>query len=44
VEHETVITPAGSALKVTGPEGTFAGYLEGKSTTKLKSGKKWHST
>jgi hypothetical protein len=44
VEHETVITPAGSAMKVTGPEGTFAGFLKGKSTTKLKSGKKWHST
>jgi hypothetical protein len=44
VEHETVITPSGSAIKVRGPEGTFAGYLEGKSTTKLKSGKKWHST
>jgi hypothetical protein len=43
VEHETVITPSGSSLKVSGPEGTFAGRLEGRATSKLKSGKKWHA-
>jgi hypothetical protein len=44
VSHETVETPAGSSLKVTGPEGPFAGYLEGRTTTKLTSGKTWHAT
>jgi hypothetical protein len=43
VEHETVITRAGSSLKVTGPEGTFAGHMEGRATAKLHSGKKWHA-
>jgi hypothetical protein len=42
VEHESVTKPSGSSLKISGRPGTFAGFVEGKSKTKLTSGKKWH--
>lgn len=41
VEHESVTLPSGSSLKLSGSPGTFAGFMEGRSTTKLTSGKKW---
>lgn len=44
VTHESVTKPAGSSLIVSGRPGSFVGFLEGKGTTKLTSGKTWHTT